>query len=187
MVVKVVKSKLRTPRNKKVSVKSTFFTKNVLIITTVLISVGLVVGLVLYFRIFNKSSTSSSGGGNTPTLPTVPGQPTVNPIGPGIPNPPDNTTKIVGAWINAANPPWTIIPNMDIIILFGITETFFESLSSSYFYYDNTNIDIFVYIRDLLYNNLYDIDYDSVCFLHNIHFDILYSFYFYIPSIYFNF
>jgi len=45
-----------------------------------------------------------------------------------IPPGPLPTGNIVGAWINAANPPWNIIPNMDIMMLASFTPNPWSSL-----------------------------------------------------------
>ena len=45
-----------------------------------------------------------------------------------VPPGPLPTGNIVGAWINAANPPWNIIPNMDIMMLASFTPNPWSSL-----------------------------------------------------------
>jgi hypothetical protein len=96
MVKNIIKYK-----NKKNS--NNIFSKRTLIIISIIIVLGGVIGVILYFTLFKNKH---SGGGGNPPVP-----PTPNPPGPS------NSNKVVGAWINAANPPWSIIPNMDIIIL----------------------------------------------------------------------
>ena len=94
----MIKHKLLSNKTIKVSSKTSFFSKKVLIIIIIaIIIIGLVVGLVLYFTVFKKSS-----GGSTPQpgpqKPTQPGPPV--PPGPTQPGPPPSppTGNIIGTW-----------------------------------------------------------------------------------------
>ena len=138
----MVKGKIIKGKKKITQTSEPFKYKKILIIIGIVLVIGGIIGVVLYFTVFKNSGSSSGGGGNTPTVqpgpnptyspgpgpnPTVQPGPGPNPTGPpgppgptgppGPPNPSNNNNKVVGAWINAANPPWSIIPNMDIIIL----------------------------------------------------------------------
>jgi len=87
----MVKGKIIKGKKQLIKSSEPFISKRTLIIISVLIVLGGVIGVILYFTVFKKSSSSSGGGGNTPE-PNPNPSPGPNPgpgptIGPGPPGP----------------------------------------------------------------------------------------------------
>jgi hypothetical protein len=97
----MVKGKIIRGKKKIVKSSEPFISKRTLIIIGVVLVIGGIIGVVLYFTVFKNSGSSS--GGNTPTGPpgsNPTGQPGPNPTGqPGPPGPPVKPSgKVIGAW-----------------------------------------------------------------------------------------
>ena len=65
-----------------------FITKRTLIIISIIIVLGCVIGVILYFTVFKHSGSSSGGSGNTPTSGLPGPNPTSGPPGPNPTSPP---------------------------------------------------------------------------------------------------
>ena len=93
----MVKGKIVRGKKKIVKSSEPFISKRTLIIIGIVLVIGGIIAVVLYFTVFKPSGSSSGGGGNTPTGP--------NPTGtPGPPGPPGPTS-----------PPGPPIPSNDIV------------------------------------------------------------------------
>ena len=93
----MVKGKIVRGKKKIVKSSEPFISKRTLIIIGIVLVIGGIIAVVLYFTVFKPSGSSSGGGGNTPTGP--------NPTGPpGPPGPPGPTSS--------PGPP---IPSNDIV------------------------------------------------------------------------